>query len=141
MATHSFLNWSPIAALIRWCQHWSGWNSAELRNWDSETVASLAREAGVSADEFRQLARKDQHAADPLLARMAAMDLDPKEVGKVEPLAMRDMQRVCSMCESHGRCLRDLKQDADDPVWKQYCPNADTLTALDKQPWGVRHDV
>lgn len=141
MATHSFSYPSPIAAFIRWCQRWSGSNSAELRSWDREAVEDLARDVGVSVDEFRQLARKDQHAADLLLPRMAALDLDPKEVSKIEPKVMRDMQRVCSMCESHGRCLRDLKRDADDPVWKQYCPNADTLTALDKQPWGARREV
>lgn len=141
MSTHSSSYPSPIAAFVRWCQRWSGSNSAELRNWDRETVAGLAREVGVSADEFRQLARKDEHAADLLLPRMAALDLDPKEVSKIEPKVMQDMQRVCSMCQAHGRCLRDLKADAGDPVWKEYCPNVDTLMALDKQPWGTRREV
>lgn len=138
MKSSAPLHWMT-AAISRWQQRWS--DSAELRNCGDEVVERMAHEVGLSELELQQLARKGSHAADLLLPRMAALDLDPKEVAKLEPGTMCDMQRVCSICENHGRCLRDLKRDPNNPVWKQYCPNVDTLMALDKQPWSARREV
>jgi hypothetical protein len=55
----------------------------------------------MSTSELRAAARKGPKAADLLLRRMADLDLDPKEVTRVEPAAFRDLQRVCTMCKSH----------------------------------------
>ena len=101
----------------------------------------MAHDAGVTTSEFNQLAGKGPHSADLLLERMAALDLDPKEVAQVEPAVFRDLQRVCSMCAVHGRCMRDMHRDSADPVWKQYCPNVETLTDLDALPWAARREV
>ena len=130
--------WSPIPAISRWRQQLR--DAAELRNCEEQAVEEMAHEVGLAAAELRQLSKKGAHAADLLPQRMAALDLDPKEVGQLEPMVLRDMARVCSMCESHGRCLRDLTRDANDPIWKQYCPNADTLDSLDAQPWATRRE-
>ena len=35
---------------------------------------------------------------------------------------------------------RDLARDPADPVWKDYCPNAQTLTAFDTLPWMARRE-
>ena len=101
----------------------------------------MAQDAGVSVNDLRQLARHSPESADLLLERMTAVDLDPKEVVKVEPQVFRDMQRVCTMCACHGRCQRDLARDPNDPVWKSYCPNAGTLTSLDALPWSSRGEL
>ena len=45
-------------------------------------------------------------------------------------LYQRDMERLCTMCESKGRCARDLSADPKDPVWRKYCPNEPALVAL-----------
>jgi hypothetical protein len=71
---------------------------------------------------------------------MEALGLDPNEVAHTEPQTLHDMQRLCSMCSSHGRCARDLSRNPADPAWKDYCPNAGTLDALDKQPWAARSE-
>lgn len=133
-----FSDWSPTAAISRRRQQWK--NAAELRNCGEEAIEEMAHDIGLAAAELRQLSRKGAHAADLLPRRMAALDLDPKEVGHLEPLVLRDMARVCSMCESHGRCLRDLTRDSSNPIWKQYCPNVGTLAALDAQPWATRRE-
>jgi len=44
------------------------------------------------------------------------------------------------MCNCHRRCARDLACDPLDPVWKDYCPNTQTLTALNALPWAVRQE-
>jgi len=71
---------------------------------------------------------------------MAALGLDPVEVSKIESQTFRDLQRVCSFCRSHRRCLRDLARDPGKPEWKDYCPNVETLMALDTMPWPSRRE-
>ena len=77
---------------------------------------------------------------DLLLGRMTALDLDPTEVVNVKPQVFRDMQRVCTMCKSHKRCIADLGRDAQNPAWKNYCPNVQTLMSLDALPWAARRE-
>jgi hypothetical protein len=40
------------------------------------------------------------------------------------------MERLCTMCENKGRCARDLAADPNDPVWRKYCLNEQSLVAL-----------
>ena len=133
-------SWSPIEALSQWWRSFTGGGpSLELTCCADEEIARMA-DAGVSAAEFRKLSRLDPESADLLLRRMEALDLDPKEVGGTERRTLQDLQRVCAMCESHRRCARDLAHDAENPVWEDYCPNAETLKALNKMPWTSRRE-
>ncbi len=100
----------------------------------------MAKEIGVTAAELRRLASLGPGAADLLLRRMAALDLDRNEVSRIEPQTFQDLQRVCTLCESHRRCARDLGHDAADPAWQDYCPNAATLIALSALPWAARRE-
>jgi hypothetical protein len=61
---------------------------------------------------------------------MEALGLDPIAASVAAPATFRDLQRVCSFCKTAGRCLCDLGRDPSDPAWKDYCPNAKTLTML-----------
>src|SRR5579863_8947712 len=130
---------SLIAAISRLRQQWK--DAAELRNCGEEAVEQMAHEVGLTALELCQLASKGSHAADPLVHRMKALDLEAREIGKLEPMVLRDMERVCSMCESHSRCFRDLARNVNDPIWKRYCPNAATLESLDALPWASRLEI
>ena len=78
-------------------------------------------------------ARGGQEGAEgcgPLLRRMAALDLDPKEVAWLEPAAFRDLQRVCTMCKSHRRCAWDFARKASLSSSERYCPNTSTLAGI-----------
>jgi hypothetical protein len=77
-------------------------------------------------------------AAKLLLDRMAALHLDPGTLAKSDSSTMRDLQRLCSNCASKKRCQRDLIRHRDDPVWRQYCPNAGTLDALEFEAVNAR---
>jgi hypothetical protein len=101
-------------------------------------VERIAKDLGLSASELRRVTKLGPGSADLLLRRMAALDLDRKEVSRTEPRTFQDLQRVCSMCNSKRRCRRDLTRDAADPVWEDYCPNAATLMALNAMPWRSR---
>jgi len=133
--------WSPIDALSQWWRSFTeGGSSSELRCCAEDEIARMAQDAGVSAAEFRKLSQMGPESADLLVRRMQALDLDPKEVGGTERRTLQDLQRVCAMCESHRRCARDLAHDAENPVWEDYCPNAETLKALNKMPWTSRRE-
>lgn len=103
-------------------------------------VEQIARDIGVSSDELYSLARSDAKDADLLLQRMAALDLDCKEVARLEPATLHDLQRLCALCNRRKRCAHDLARAPLDPSWKDYCPNVATLLALDAMPWAARRE-
>ena len=84
------------------------------------------------------MAKLGPDAAKLLLERMAALHLDAEAVAKSEPATMRDLQRLCSMCASKRQCQFDFLLMPDDPKWRHYCPNADTLDALQSEAANAR---
>ena len=130
--------WSPIATIYQWCRDWTG--SLDLEGCGDDEVEHIAKDIGLSTSQLRKLAKLGPQSADLLSRRMAVLDLDPNEVSRVEPRAYQDLQRVCSMCECHRRCARDFACDPTIPAWKDYCPNAGTLTALNTLPWAARSE-
>jgi hypothetical protein len=130
---------SLTKAIFQWWRNWTRRSSAlELRCCGEDEVERIAKDLGLSASELRRVTKLGPGSADLLLRRMAALDLDRKEVSRTEPRTFQDLQRVCSMCDSKRRCRRDLTRDAADPVWEDYCPNAATLMALNAMPWRSR---
>jgi hypothetical protein len=128
-----------IGAAWQRCRDWFGWGSAaDFKYLEEQDVERMAHDAGLTTGEFQNLVRRGPHSADLLLKRLAALDLDKNEILKVEPHVFRDLQRVCTMCEQQGRCRYDLKHDPNDPTWKNYCPNTETLKDLDALPWASR---
>ena len=85
-------------------------------------VHRIAHDIGISAAELRALAKLGPDAADQLLLRMQALHLDPHLVENAEPPTFQDLQRICSLCEHHKRCEKDIASDAAAPAWKNYCP-------------------
>ena len=68
-----------------------------------------------------------------LLRRMAVLDLAPHQVNSADPLLFRELQGRCSLCPSKLPCADDLVRDAAGAQardWREYCPNAATLTFL-----------
>jgi len=130
--------WPFQAALRRWRSR--AGRAFDLALSDPMEKDQIARDIGVSSTELCQLAKSGTDAADLLEQRMAALDLDPKEVARVSPATMRDLERVCTFCKKHRRCARDLARNASDPVWKEYCPNLEPLTSLDAMPWAARSE-
>ncbi len=101
-----------IHAVLQWMWDQSRSNTlAQLRSCGEKEVERIARDSGLSASDFPPLVSLGPNASDLLERRMAALDLDPTEVSAIVPEAFRDLQRVCSFCQSHRRCLRDLAHD------------------------------
>lgn len=102
----------------------------EIDRLGSQQAANLAGDLGVSPEELRTLAGKDKNAADLLVRRMATIGLDPN---RVDPWVMRDLQRCCSLCRDKGLCIHELEDQPREPTWPAYCPNEQTLDALNDQ--------
>jgi hypothetical protein len=93
-------------------------------------TARMAHDLRLTTRDLRALARKGAHAADLLYRRMADLGLDRAAVARREACTLRDMQKVCALCESKGRCRRDLAHFAPLSEWTGYCPNDETLRTL-----------
>jgi len=127
---------APPGAITRWWARWrTHWSAlAELMHCSPAELERTARDVGASFNELHVLAGKWPEAADSMTRRAAALGLDAGEVGRNEPLFMRDLQRVCSLCGSKTRCEHDLARAPTDPRWRDYCPNAAALGALESKP-------
>src|SRR5215213_2478037 len=121
-----------VGLVSRWWRNWraSRANVNELEACGADHVADLARDVGVSASELRTIAAKWPDNVGLLSRRIAEIGLDTGQIISAEPQVMRDLQRACTQCAQHRRCVRDLDRDGTDRQWRQYCPNVQTLDAL-----------
>jgi hypothetical protein len=101
----------------------------ELQNCGSE-ADNIARDVGLSSSDLRLIAAKRPSAADQLEPRLAALLMDRAALQHTDPLVVRDLERVCTLCGEKRQCERDLARHPTDAVWRTYCPNAPTLQAL-----------
>ena len=96
---------SFLQSMFGWCRSWFKPRSESDFGCCAEAeIERMANDLRMTASELRAMASKGPRAADLLARRMAALDLDPKEVSRLEPAAFHDLQRVCSMCAAHRRC-------------------------------------
>lgn len=107
-------------------------NMTELNAFGPDEMARVAQDVGISPSDLRNLASHCTDAADLLERRLEALGLHADTLARTEPAQLRDLERLCTMCSSKGRCARDLAADPDDPVWRQYCPNEEALVELSR---------
>jgi hypothetical protein len=111
-------------------------NLADLDAFSPAEMARMAQDVGLAPSELRELARHCSDAADLLDRRLGALGLTTAGLAATAPAELRDMERLCTLCASKGRCARDLATDPADPAWHQYCPNEQTLTSLARSGTG-----
>jgi hypothetical protein len=51
------------------------------------------------------------------------------DIQHVAPGQMRDLERTCACCDEKRICKQDLTDRPSARVWKDYCPNAISLTS------------
>lgn len=120
-----------LAKSVEWWRNLrSAWaNFDELRNCGVE-IGAVARDVGLSRTDLCNIAAKRPDAADQLALRLEAFQLDRAALLRTDPLVVRDLERVCTVCGSKRQCTRDWLRHPDDEEWRRYCPNAHTLQAL-----------
>jgi hypothetical protein len=106
---------------------------AEIEGLGDSEMSRVAQDVNLSVPELRTMAGKWPDAADLLSQRLAALELDTARVGTATPGVLRDMQRVCSSCSEKSHCGHEIDQDPSSPEWRDYCPNVETLEALETE--------
>jgi hypothetical protein len=97
---------------------------------DFERIASDLR---VSPGELDTLVDRGPHAADELPKLLEALGIDETDLARTEPLVLRDMERVCSLCHHKRECDRDLAAGTSAGHYEGYCLNAPTIDALNRE--------
>ena len=110
-----------------------GLNLADSDVCSEDELLRIAHDLGVPAAQLRWVSRYSPDPISLLERRMEALSLNPDEVTHMEPLTVRELQHRCVKCEKCGQCALDLADEFADPgwqSWRDYCPNAATLTML-----------
>ena len=76
------------------------------------------------------LVRQGPHAADELPKLLKALGIDEAALARTEPLVLRDMERICALCNHKRQCNHDLAAGTSAEHYHQYCLNASTIDDL-----------
>ena len=76
----------------------------EMREMDAASFDQIASDLRISSADLEQLVRQGPHAADELPKMLRALGIDQAELARTETLVLRDMERVCSLCNQKRRC-------------------------------------
>lgn len=105
----------------------------EIRGLDGGEFASIAHDLRIAPADLDTLVRQGPHAADELPKLLKALGIDEKALSRTEPLVLRDMARVCALCQQKTRCDRDLDAGTSPEHYAGYCLNASTIEALEQK--------
>lgn len=119
-ATEDFL----ARVRLWWRQH------NELQNMDRGELDRIAGDLSMTARDLEDLVARGPDAAALLYQRMAALGLSRSDVERAAFGLMRDLEKTCACCDHKRVCETDLASDAQDPVWKTYCPNVVSLEGV-----------
>jgi hypothetical protein len=116
-------------ALTAIAERWQRWKDrrVDVLELDSCEVERIAADLGMSTAELRRATANGPDAARELHDRLVALHLEQE--ASADRLVKRDLERVCSLCDSKRRCRSDLAQESVS-VQDAYCPNRDTLMGL-----------
>jgi hypothetical protein len=102
----------------------------ELRELDDASFGQIAGDLRISTADLAALVRHGPHSADELPKLLKALGIDQEKLARTEPLVLRDMERVCSLCNHKRQCDHDLAAGTSSSRYHQYCLNATTIDAL-----------
>ena len=97
---------------------------------DAANFGRIAGDLRMSSADLEALVRQGPHAADELPMMLTALGVDQEALARTEPLVLRDMERVCSLCNHKRQCDRDLAAGTAAAHYEEYCGNAPTIDGL-----------
>ena len=123
-----------IGKFVDWLKHRRELN--EVRRMNRSEFDLIAQDLRVSPDDLDRLIAAGPHSADEMPKMLEALGIDLENLVRTEPLLVRDMQRVCSLCRDKAHCHGDFAAGTAVEHYKEYCPNAPSIDALGEP---VRH--
>lgn len=119
-----------IESFAGWLKHRREMN--EMRQLDRADFDRIASDLRIAPDDLEELVRHGKHAADELPRMLEQLGINAEGLGRAQPLLLRDMKRVCSLCNNKGQCDRELAAGSAAENFHGYCGNAATLESLDR---------
>ena len=104
----------------------------EMREMDAVNFGQIASDLRISSADLEALVRQGPHAADELPKMLRALGIDQADLARTEPLVLRDMERVCSLCNHKRQCGHELAAGTAAAHYEEYCGNAPTIDGLGK---------
>lgn len=113
--------------VTRWLRHRR--EQGELNALGHGDLELLAQDIGISLADLGELIDKAQ---DPerLDAMLKALGIDEAALARAQPAMLRDMQRLCGLCEATQQCQAALESGRAADAYHAFCPNAETLDSL-----------
>lgn len=119
-----------IESFAAWLKHHR--ELSEMRRLDRTDFDRIASDLRIAPDDLEELVRHGRHAADELPKMLNQLGISAERLAQAQPLLLRDMERVCSLCNQKGQCDRDLADGTAAENYHDYCANASTLESLDR---------
>lgn len=119
-----------IESFAAWLKHHR--EISEMRRLDRGDFDRIASDLRIAPDDLEELVRHGKHAADDLPKMLEQLGISAEGLGRAQPLLLRDMERVCSLCTHKGQCDRDLADGSAAENYHGYCGNASTLKSLER---------
>ena len=104
----------------------------EMRRLDRTEFDRIARDLRISPDDLDELVRHGAHGADELPQLLKVLGIDEGDLASTQPLLLRDMERVCALCQHKRQCDHDLAAGTSAEHYKDYCANATTIEQFAK---------
>jgi hypothetical protein len=117
-----------ISVFADWLKHRR--ELSEIRQMDRTDFDRIASDLRISPGELDALVDQGPHAADELPKLLKALGIDEADLARTEPMVLRDMQRVCALCQHKRQCDRELAAGTSAEHYAGYCPNAPTINDL-----------
>ncbi len=118
-----------IDKFVDWIKHRR--ELSEVRQMNRTDFDLIARDLRVSPDELDRLVAAGAHSADEMPEMLKALGIEVADLARVDPLMVRDMQRVCSLCRDKVHCHGELAGGTAAQHYREFCPNAPTIDVLD----------
>lgn len=118
-----------IDKFVDWIKHRR--ELSEVRQMNRTDFDLIARDLRVSPDELDRLVAAGAHSADEMPEMLKALGIEVTDLARVDPLMVRDMQRVCSLCRDKAHCHGELAGGTAAQHYREFCPNAPAIDALD----------
>ncbi|MCP1854312.1 MULTISPECIES: hypothetical protein [unclassified Bradyrhizobium] len=97
----------------------------------AQDIDAIARELNLSTSDFRKMAQSPGYP-ERLSKRLALAGFSENALASRHGDVLRDLQRVCGLCQTKIRCAADLERyKSVNPL--KGCPNEHTLRALARE--------
>ena len=119
-----------VDTFTSWLQYRREMN--EIRQMDRGDFERIAEDLRISPGDLDALVRHGPHAADELPQMLKALGIDEQALARTQPMVLRDMERVCALCDHKPQCDHDLAAGTAAEHYEDYCLNAPTIDKLER---------